>query len=124
MGALQPEGTAGEEQARGCDGSTSLWRRNQRRAAKPQSSTSPPASAWAKRSSSCHGVSKGFGDKLLIEDLSAHIPRGAIVGIIGGNGAGKSTLLQDAHGSRAADSGNIDMGETVDIAYVDQSRDT
>ena len=69
------------------------------------------------------GVHKGFGDKLLIEDLSAIIPRGAIVGIIGGNGAGKSTFFKMLTQREAPDAGNIDIGATVDIAYVDQSRD-
>ena len=70
-----------------------------------------------------HNVSKGFGDRLLIEDLSATIPRGAIVGIIGGNGAGKSTFFKMLTGRETPDSGSIELGSTVDIAYVDQSRD-
>ena len=68
-------------------------------------------------------VNKGFGDRLLIEDLSISIPRGAIVGIIGGNGAGKSTLFKMLIGTETADSGTIELGTTVDLAYVDQSRD-
>jgi ATP-binding cassette ChvD family protein len=68
-------------------------------------------------------VSKGFEDRLLIEDLSAEIPRGAIVGIIGGNGAGKSTLFKMLTGQEQPDSGAVEIGETVDLAYVDQSRD-
>ena len=70
-----------------------------------------------------HNVSKGFGERLLIEDLSATIPRGAIVGIIGGNGAGKSTFFKMLTGRETPDSGSIELGSTVDIAYVDQSRD-
>lgn len=69
------------------------------------------------------GVNKGFGDRLLIEDLNANIPRGAIVGIIGGNGAGKSTFFKMLNGQETPDSGTIDIGATVDMAYVDQSRD-
>ncbi|MEE2782313.1 MAG: energy-dependent translational throttle protein EttA [Pseudomonadota bacterium] len=68
-------------------------------------------------------VHKGFGDQLLIEDLTANIPRGAIVGIIGGNGAGKSTLFKMLTGHETPDSGSIDIGPTVNMAYVEQSRD-
>ena len=68
-------------------------------------------------------LSKGFGDQLLIDNFSAIIPRGAIVGIIGGNGAGKSTFFKMLTGQEQPDSGTIDLGSTVDMAYVDQSRD-
>ncbi|MEQ9450951.1 MAG: energy-dependent translational throttle protein EttA [Pseudomonadales bacterium] len=68
-------------------------------------------------------LSKGFGDRLLIDGLSANIPRGAIVGIIGGNGAGKSTLFKMLTEQETPDSGTVELGSTVDIAYVDQSRD-
>lgn len=68
-------------------------------------------------------VSKAFGDRLLIDDLSFKIPPGAIVGIIGPNGAGKSTLFRMIIGREQPDTGNIKIGETVKIAYVDQSRD-
>lgn len=67
-------------------------------------------------------VSKGFGDRLLIDDLSFRIPPGAIVGIIGSNGAGKSTLFRMLTGQEQPDKGEIKIGETVKIAYVDQSR--
>jgi sulfate-transporting ATPase len=69
------------------------------------------------------GLNKGFGERLLIEDLSLSIPRGAIVGIIGGNGAGKSTLFKMITGQETPDEGTVDIGSTVDMAYVDQSRD-
>jgi len=68
-------------------------------------------------------VSKGFGDRLLIDKLSFSIPPGAIVGIIGPNGAGKSTLFKMLTGQDQPDSGTIDVGPTVKISYVDQSRD-
>lgn len=68
-------------------------------------------------------VSKAFGDRLLIDNLSFKIPPGAIVGIIGPNGAGKSTLFRMIMGKEQPDSGEIKIGETVKIAYVDQSRD-
>ncbi len=69
------------------------------------------------------GVSKSFGDRLLIDDLSFKIPQGAIVGIIGPNGAGKSTLFKMITGQEKPDKGEIVAGQTVKIAYVDQSRD-
>ena len=67
---------------------------------------------------------KGFGDKLLIDDLSFQMPPGAIVGIIGPNGAGKTTLFRMITGAEQADSGTIRLGDTVQIASVDQSRDS
>ena len=69
------------------------------------------------------GVSKSYGDKLLIDDFSADIPPGAIVGIIGGNGAGKTTLFRMITGRETPDTGSIQLGDTVELAYVDQSRD-
>jgi len=67
---------------------------------------------------------KGFGDRLLIEDLSFKIPPGAIVGIIGGNGAGKSTLFRMITGEEQPDRGSLTLGETVKLGYVDQRRDS
>jgi ATP-binding cassette ChvD family protein len=69
-------------------------------------------------------LNKGFGERLLIEDLSFKLPRGAIVGVIGGNGAGKSTLFRMLTGQERADSGEIRIGPTVQMAFVDQSRDS
>ena len=69
------------------------------------------------------GVSKGFGDRLLIDNLSFQVPPGAIVGIIGPNGAGKSTLFRMIAGQDQPDSGAVKIGPTVKIAHVDQSRD-
>ena len=68
-------------------------------------------------------ISKGFGDRLLIDDLSFNLPQGGIVGIIGPNGAGKSTLFRMLTGQEQPDSGDIVFGETVKLSYVDQSRD-
>ncbi|HEX3895835.1 MAG TPA: energy-dependent translational throttle protein EttA [Rudaea sp.] len=68
-------------------------------------------------------VSKAFGDRLLIDNLSFKVPPGAIIGIIGPNGAGKSTLFRLITGQEKPDSGEITMGKTVQMAYVDQSRD-
>ncbi|QIL91341.1 energy-dependent translational throttle protein EttA [Microbulbifer harenosus] len=70
-----------------------------------------------------NNVSKGFGDRLLIDNLSFRVPKGAIVGIVGGNGAGKSTLFRMINGKEQPDSGEIKIGETVQIASVDQSRE-
>ncbi|AMX03323.1 energy-dependent translational throttle protein EttA [Microbulbifer thermotolerans] len=69
------------------------------------------------------GVSKGFGERLLIDNLSFRVPKGAIVGIVGGNGAGKSTLFRMITGTEKPDSGEIKIGETVKIAYVEQGRE-
>ena len=68
-------------------------------------------------------LSKGFGERTLIDNLSFSIPKGSIVGIIGGNGAGKTTFLRMLVGQEQPDSGSIRLGETVELAYVDQSRD-
>ena len=67
-------------------------------------------------------LTKGFGDRVLIDDLSFTLPRNGIVGVIGPNGAGKTTLFKTILGLEAPDSGNVKIGETVKIAYVDQSR--
>ncbi|MFV2003899.1 MAG: energy-dependent translational throttle protein EttA [Gammaproteobacteria bacterium] len=69
-------------------------------------------------------ISKKFDDKLLYEDLSFNLPRGGIIGIIGANGAGKTTLFRLITGEEKPDSGEFKIGETVQIAYVDQSRDS
>jgi sulfate-transporting ATPase len=68
-------------------------------------------------------LSKGFGDRFLIDDLTFSLPRGGIVGVIGPNGAGKTTLFRMITGQEEADSGSLKIGSTVEIAYVDQSRD-
>ena len=68
-------------------------------------------------------VAKRFDDKLLYQNLSFTIPQGAIVGIVGGNGAGKSTLFKLITGKEQPDGGEVVVGETVDIAYVEQLRD-
>ena len=67
---------------------------------------------------------KGYGDRLLIEDLSFLLPRGGLVGVIGPNGAGKTTLARMMVGQEQPDSGELRVGETVAFAYVDQSRET
>ncbi len=69
------------------------------------------------------GLRKGFGDRLLIEDLDFSLPRGGIVGVIGPNGAGKTTLFRMITGAEHPDAGSLRIGDTVEMAYVDQSRD-
>ncbi|MEP1201499.1 energy-dependent translational throttle protein EttA [Tateyamaria sp.] len=69
------------------------------------------------------GLSKHMGDKLLMENLEFSIPPGAIVGVIGPNGAGKSTLFKMITGQETPDAGNVEIGDTVELSYVDQSRD-
>ncbi|MFW0777666.1 MAG: energy-dependent translational throttle protein EttA [Rickettsiales bacterium] len=73
---------------------------------------------------SAEGISKGFGDKLLIDDLSFSLPPGGIVGIIGPNGAGKTTLFRMITGGEKPDSGTFTVGDSVKLGYVDQSRDS
>ena len=70
------------------------------------------------------GLRKGFGDRLLIEDLSFSLPPAGIVGVIGPNGAGKTTLFRMIVGDEKADAGALRLGDSVDLAYVDQSRDS
>ena len=69
------------------------------------------------------GLSKGFGDRLLIDNLSFRLPPAGIVGIIGANGAGKTTLFRMLAGQEAPDGGTITIGDTVQMSYVDQNRD-
>jgi sulfate-transporting ATPase len=71
-----------------------------------------------------NGLSKSFGDRLLIENLSFSLPPAGIVGIIGPNGAGKTTLFKMLTGQEPVDAGNVKVGDTVELAYVDQSRDS
>ncbi|MCP4637171.1 MAG: energy-dependent translational throttle protein EttA [Methyloversatilis sp.] len=83
----------------------------------------PPGERLGDKVIEFHNVSKGFGDRLLIDNLSFTIPPGAIVGVIGPNGAGKSTLFRMIQGKDTPDSGEIVVGPTVKIAAVDQTRD-
>jgi len=83
----------------------------------------PPGPRLGEKVIEVNHLTKGFGEQMLINDLSFSVPRGSIVGIIGGNGAGKTTFLRMLVGKEQPDSGEISLGETVDLAYVDQSRD-
>jgi ATP-binding cassette ChvD family protein len=83
----------------------------------------PPGERLGDKVIEFKNVSKSFGDRLLIDDLSFQVPPGAIVGIIGPNGAGKSTFFKMITGMEKPDKGEVNIGHTVKIAYVDQSRD-
>ena len=83
----------------------------------------PPGPRLGDKVLEVKNLCKGFGDKSLIDNLSFSITKGSIVGIIGGNGAGKTTFLRMLVSAEKPDSGSLDLGETVDLAYVDQSRD-
>ena len=83
----------------------------------------PPGPRLGDKVLEVNSLCKGFGDKTLIDNLSFSVPKGSIVGIIGGNGAGKTTFLRMLVGDEKPDSGSIELGDTVELAYVDQSRD-
>ena len=83
----------------------------------------PPAPRLGDVVVEAEGLTKGYGDRLLMEDLSFSVPPGGIVGVIGANGAGKTTLFRMIVGDEAPDGGRLRVGDTVELAYVDQSRD-
>ncbi len=123
MGAGQPKGRQAKSKAR-------LQRfaemRDQEYQARSETNEIyiPPGPRLGDKVIEVRGLKKGFADKLLIDDLTFSLPPGGIVGIIGPNGAGKTTLFRMLTGSETPDGGEIDTGETIEIAYVDQSRDT
>ncbi|BFM10105.1 energy-dependent translational throttle protein EttA [Simiduia litorea] len=82
----------------------------------------PPGERLGDKVIEFNGVTKAYGDRVLIDNLSFNIPKGAVVGIIGGNGAGKSTLFRMIAGEEKPDSGSIAIGESVKLAFVEQSR--
>ena len=84
----------------------------------------PPGPRLGSKVIEVKGVSKAFGDKLLFDDLTFSLPQGGIVGVIGPNGAGKSTLFNLITEDEKPDAGHFEIGETVEIAYVDQEHDT
>lgn len=84
----------------------------------------PPGPRLGELVIEANGISKSFGDKVLFENLNFNLPRGGIVGIIGANGAGKTTLFRMMAGEEQPDGGELRLGETVQISYVDQSRDS
>ncbi len=83
----------------------------------------PPGPRLGELVIEANGLTKGFGDRLLIDDLSFSLPKGGIVGVIGPNGAGKTTLFRMIVGQEQPDGGEIRIGDTVELAYVDQSRE-
>ncbi|WP_020209918.1 energy-dependent translational throttle protein EttA [Gilvimarinus chinensis] len=83
----------------------------------------PPGERLGDKVIELENVSKGYGDRLLIDNLTMSVPKGAVVGIVGGNGAGKSTLFRMISGTEQPDSGTVTLGETVNVAYVEQSRE-
>ena len=83
----------------------------------------PPGPRLGDKVIEVHGVSKSFGDRMLVDNMDFVVPQGAIVGVVGGNGAGKSTLFKMLTGAETPDSGEIEIGSTVELAYVDQNRD-
>ena len=83
----------------------------------------PPGPRLGERVLTATELRKGFGDRLLIEELSFDLPRAGIVGVVGANGAGKTTLFRMITGEESPDGGTLELGETVALAYVDQSRD-
>lgn len=84
----------------------------------------PPGPRLGDQVLSVNSISKAFADRLLISDLTFTVPKGAIVGIIGGNGAGKSTLFKMVSGQTTVDEGSLELGASVQLGYVDQSRDS
>lgn len=83
----------------------------------------PPGERLGDKVIEFHNVTKGFGDRQLIDNLNFAVPKGAIVGIVGGNGAGKSTLFRMIEGVEKPDSGEVVIGDTVKVAYVEQGRE-
>ncbi|WP_421722798.1 energy-dependent translational throttle protein EttA [Bauldia sp.] len=100
-----------------------LLRRNEERAPGTAQIIIPPGERLGQTVIEVDHVSKGYGDRLLIDDLSFNLPPGGIVGVIGPNGVGKTTLFRMLTGQEQPDNGAIKLGETVHLGYVDQSRD-
>ncbi|RMF12833.1 MAG: energy-dependent translational throttle protein EttA, partial [Alphaproteobacteria bacterium] len=101
-----------------------LMKRQRERLSGPAQIRIPPAPRLGDLVIEARGLAKGFGDRLLFEDLSFSLPPGGIVGVIGPNGAGKTTLFRLITGQEKPDAGEIRIGETVKLGYVDQSRDS
>jgi ATP-binding cassette ChvD family protein len=101
-----------------------LLRRSQDKAPDPTEISIPPAPRLGNTVIVAENLSKGFGDRLLIDNLSFKLPPGGIVGVIGPNGAGKSTLFKMITGGETPDAGSLVVGDSVQLGYVDQSRDS
>jgi energy-dependent translational throttle protein EttA len=119
---MSPKGRHAKSKARISSYETLLGQENEKRA-KELEIYIPPGPRLGKVVIEAEHVSKAYGDRLLIEGMSFSLPPGGIVGIIGPNGAGKTTLFRMIVGQERPDSGSIRVGETVKLAYVDQSRD-
>ncbi len=122
MGAQQPQGRQAKSKAR-----LARFEELQSKETQARNETAelyiPPGPRLGEQVVDLAQLSKGFDERLLIDSLDCSIPRGAIVGIIGGNGAGKTTLFRMLTGQETPDQGSLTLGDTVEIAYVDQSRD-
>ena len=101
-----------------------LLRKSQEKAPDPTEIAIPPAPRLGNTVIVAENLSKGFGDRLLIDNLSFKLPPGGIVGVIGPNGAGKTTLFKMIMGRETPDGGSLTVGESVQLGYVDQSRDS
>ncbi|NOG69652.1 energy-dependent translational throttle protein EttA [Roseicella sp. DB1501] len=101
-----------------------LLAKSQEKAPDPTEIQIPPAPRLGNLVITAEGIRKGYGNRLLIDDLSFKLPPGGIVGVIGPNGAGKTTLFRMITGQETPDSGTLTVGDSVDLGYVDQSRDS
>ncbi len=119
---MSPKGRQAKSQAR-INRYNDLLNENFERANEEREIYIPPGPRLGDIVIRAEGVSKAFGDRLLVENLTFDISPGAIVGVIGPNGAGKTTLFRMIVGQEQPDSGNLHVGDTVKVAYVDQSRD-
>ena len=120
---MSPKGRHAKSKARISQFENLASQETQRRAAEELEIYIPPGPRLGNVVIEAHGVSKAYGDRLLVEDLTFSLPPGGIVGIIGPNGAGKTTLFRMITGQESADAGSFRVGETVKLGYVDQGRD-
>lgn len=118
-----PQGRMAKNKAR-VDRYEQLFNQNQKERAAEVEIFIPPGPRLGSLVIEAKGVSKAYGEKLLLDDVNFSIPAGAIVGIIGPNGAGKTTLFRMITGTEKPDSGEVRVGESVKLAYVEQSRET
>ena len=123
VGAPERQGADQEEQGAPACASRSSTPTSTRSATRPSEIFIPIGERLGNECIEFENVSKAYGDRLLIDNLSFKVPPGAIVGIIGPNGAGKSTIFRMIMGKEKPDSGEVKIGHTVKLAYVDQSRD-
>jgi ATPase subunit of ABC transporter with duplicated ATPase domains len=120
---MSPKGRHAKSKARISQFENLASQETQRRASEELEIYIPPGPRLGNVVIEAHGVSKAYGDRLLVEDLNFSLPPGGIVGIIGPNGAGKTTLFRMITGQEQPDAGSFRVGETVKLGYVDQGRD-